>query len=74
MTLPMAEVRKRRQEVLWRSVASPVKQDCLSTQVCALPPAARVINRTRIRISARPKDSNPLEWLHIEALQRQEQK
>jgi len=70
----MAEVRKLRQMELLRSVASPFTPDWLSTQVWALPPAAKVIRRTSIRISARPKDSSPLDWLHTDALQKKAEK
>lgn len=66
----MAVERKLKQGELLRSVAIPFTPGCLSTQVWALPPAARVIKRTRIRISARPKDSSPLDWLHTDALER----
>lgn len=67
----MAEVRKLKQVDLWRSVTIPFTPSGLSTQACALPPAAKVIRRTRIRMSASPKDSSPLDWLHTDALQRE---
>lgn len=66
----MADERKLKQDELLRSAAIPFTPGCLSTQVWALPATARVIKRTRIRISASPKDSSPLDWLHTDALER----
>lgn len=70
----MAEVRKLRQAELLPSVASPLTPEWPSTQVWALPPAAKVIKRTRIRISDRPKDSSPFDWLLTDALKTRAEK
>ncbi|KAG7241120.1 hypothetical protein INR49_025863 [Caranx melampygus] len=50
---------KDEEDIPWFPASMLNRHEQRRVTVCALPPAARVIKRTKMRISARPKDSNP---------------